>query len=60
MLKISLTSFDVFGVVWCNVVSCLFVVLVGFLVVIVKLVIFCFIDMWNFVDRLIMIDSFYW
>lgn len=50
MLKISLMSFDVFGVVWCNVVSCLFVVLVGFLVVIVKLVIFCFIDMWNFVD----------
>lgn len=36
------------------------VVLVGLLVVTVKSVTPCFTDMWNLVDRLIMIDSLYW
>lgn len=60
MSKKSLTSLDVSGVVWCNAASCSLVVLVGLLVVTVKSVTPCFTDMWNLVDRLIMIDSLYW
>lgn len=62
MSKKSLMSLDVSGVVWCNAASCSCTraVLVGLLVVTVKSVTPCFTDMWNLVDRLIMIDSLYW